>query len=688
MSVRNIPVEQLTVEQAQEELKALAKELADLDKAYYQDDAPLLADWAYDALKKRNEAIEAAFPDLVLSNGPSFRVGAQPSSDFAKVTHLEPMLSLANIFTPEDIVDFTDRTRRFLGLDSNAPLDFVAEPKIVGLSFSALYEDGFLVKAATRGDGAVGEDITQNVLHIDGFPQQLKGKPFPKRIEVRGEVYMAKEDFERLNQTDGGRTFANPRNAAAGSLRQLDPQITAQRHLKFFGYTYGYASELLWTTHAEFLEYLKAWGFSVSSDIVLCKTNEDLLTYYNGMYEKRAFISYDIDGVVYKVNRIDYQQQLGRVSRAPRWAIAHKFPAQQAQTRLNAIRIQVGRTGVLTPVADLEPITVGGVVVSHATLHNADELVRKDIREGDTVVIQRAGDVIPQVVRVVLEKRPDNAVPFTFPERCPICHSHVAQEEDKAARYCTGGLVCSAQALERLIHFVSRDALNIEGLGRQNMTLFFQKEWIKTPADIFTFVKRYALALEMMSGWGAKSLNNLVQAITRAQHNTTLDKFIFALGIREVGESVSRLLAKHFGSFEALQEAALREDALSVLTKIYSVGEVMANYIIAFFQEENNQQLLAQLLSLMTIQPYVASGSSSHPLYDKTIVFTGTLEHFSRNQAKEAALAKGAHVSESVSAKTDFVVVGADAGSKAQKAESLGVKKISEKDFEQMLAIL
>lgn len=689
MSLREIPVQDLTPLEAQAELKELARTLAQADVEYYQNDAPSLTDAQYDSLKKRNEAIEALFPNLVLPESPSLKVGAKAAEGFDKITHLIPMLSLSNIFEEADILEFTDRIRRFLNLTAEDPLDFVAEPKIDGLSYSALYENGVYVKGATRGDGAQGEDITANLSTIRGLPMKLQA-PFPEKIEIRGEVYMTKADFFALNNEQESlnkKTFANPRNAAAGSLRQLDPSITASRKLSVFAYTVGFTSEELWTTHAELLEHLKQWGFPVSPEIQLCHNDDELLAYYRQMGEKRAALSYDIDGVVYKINRMDYQRRLGFISRAPRWAIAHKFPPMQAQTILKKIRVQVGRTGALTPVADLEPVNVGGVMVSHATLHNADEIERKDIREADTVIIQRAGDVIPQIVAVLKDKRPSNSQPFEFPKQCPICHSHVARDPDEAAHYCTGGLICSKQAVERLKHFVSRDALDIEGLGKKNIEAFFEKGWIKTPIDVFYLKERHGEALLNTEGWGEKSVQNLWDAIQKVADGTALDKFIFALGIRQVGQSTARLLAEQFGSFSHLSEEMKKDTAMEELTRIDGIGEVMAADIIDFFNEPNNEKLLEELQNKINLLPFQTNRIQT-PFTGKTVVFTGSLEHMTRMEAKSLALAAGAKVSGSVSAKTDFVVLGADAGSKAKKAAELGIRTLSEKEFKDMLEII
>ena len=679
----------LTKEQARQELEFLAKRLAELDNAYYQDDAPLLTDMEYDRLKKRNEQIEALFPDLVLQNTPSKKVGAKPQEGFAKITHLKPMLSLSNIFEEDEIADFTDKVKRFLGLTSEDQVDFVAEPKIDGLSYSALYIDGQFVKAATRGDGAVGEDITQNIKTIKEFPLTLTS-PFPKQVEVRGEIYMTKADFFALNdqnEREGKKLFANPRNAAAGSLRQLDPKVTASRHLSLFAYTVGDTSEEFWKTQWELLELFKKWGFPVAQEICLCHSDSDLLNFYRHMQEIRADLPYDIDGVVYKTNKVDLQQRLGSIARAPRWAIAHKFPPTKAQTHLNNIRIQVGRLGALTPVADLEPINVGGVMVSHATLHNQDELIRKDIRIGDTVIVQRAGDVIPQVIEVIKEKRPVDSKIFVFPDKCPVCGSKVFKQPDEAVHFCSGGLICPAQALGRLQHFVSKDALDIEGLGKKNMETFFELGWITNPADIFDFEEKRKADLMHMEGWGIKSAENLFEAINKVRQGVALDKFIYALGIQGVGQATARLLAERFTTFDNFENQMCSLLGKEELLQIDGIGDVMAEDIIDFFAEKNNLDLLEKLKSDLIIQKYENNKKQSI-LTGKTVVFTGTLENMTRDEAKALALSVGAKVSGSVSSKTDFVVLGENAGSKEKTARQLGVAIINEKEFKQMLEII
>lgn len=685
------PVSALTDLEAAAELAFLAKRMAELDKAYYQADDPLVSDAEYDALKRRNEAIEARFPHLVRADSPSKKVGAKASEDFAKVTHSVPMLSLGNIFSTDEIFEFSNRIRRFLGLDDDAELAFMAEPKLDGLSFSALYVNGEFVRGATRGDGSVGEDITENLKQIKALPLKLVGNDIPERLDIRGEVIMNKADFFALNdeQTAAGKKpFANPRNAAAGSLRQLDPRITGRRRLSLFGYTFGETSAEPWDSQDAFLQKIRSWGFPVNPEVRLCKTAQELANFFENLADKRPNLPYDIDGAVYKVNRRDWQERLGFVARAPRWAIAHKFPAEQAQTKLENIRIQVGRTGALTPVADLTPVNVGGVMVSHATLHNEDELKRKDIRIGDTVVIQRAGDVIPQVVRVVLEKRPADSVPFEFPTVCPVCGAHVVRDPDEAVQRCSGGLVCPAQAVESLKHFVSRDALNIEGLGAKNMAFFFDRGWIKTPSDVFTLESRVGADIRKLDGWGDKSADNLFAAIRKVAAATPMEKFLFALGIREVGQATARLLAAHYLTMPAfLEQTALAQDresdAYKELLSIESIGDVIACEILDFTAEEHNRTEIDKLLNLMTVTAFVPVENDS-PLAGKTVVFTGSLETMTRSEAKAKAQSAGAKVAGSVSKKTDYVVLGADAGSKAQKAAELGITVLSESEFTEL----
>ena len=683
----------LTRLEAEEELAYLAHRMAELDIAYHQQDAPLVSDAEYDKLKRRNELLEEAFPDLIRADSPSRKVGAAVADGFGQVTHSIPMLSLGNIFTEDDVFDFMDKIHRFLGLPPNEPIEMVAEPKIDGLSFSAVYQNGSFVQAATRGDGAVGEDITANLKTIRQLPMTLKSDDLfsasvPGFIDIRGEVYMARQDFFDLNQiqaADNKKVFANPRNAAAGSLRQLNPQITANRKLSLFAYAVGRVDGATWTTHSGFLEQLKKWGFPVNPEIRLCHTTDEMIAFFRNMAEKRVTLPYDIDGVVYKVNRLDLQERLGFIARSPRWAIAHKFPAEQAMTRLNRIRIQVGRTGALTPVADLEPINVGGVIVSHATLHNADEITRKDIREGDTVVVQRAGDVIPQIVRIVLDKRPSDSYPFSFPTTCPVCGSHAVREGDDAVTYCMGGLICPAQNKERLKHFVSKEALDIEGFGQKNIELFYDLGWIKSPVDIFKLEENHGLEILNLEGWGQKSAINLFDAIRSVKQGVSLSRFIYALGIREVGETTARLLADRFHTWDAFRQVMESSESLNELTQIEGIGLVMATEIKDFFAEEKNRVLLDELSSQLTILPQINEVRQQTFLTGKTVVFTGTLQNLTRAEAKARALQLGAKVASSVSAKTDFVIAGSDAGSKLDKAQNMGIRILNEEDFSSLL---
>ncbi|HEY1613504.1 MAG TPA: NAD-dependent DNA ligase LigA [Rhizomicrobium sp.] len=680
-------VEKLNAKEAAAELARLAEEIAAHDRRYYQDDAPSVSDAEYDTLRRRNVAIEERFPDLTRADSPSLRVGAKPSEKFAKVVHAVPMLSLDNAFEDGDVADFVARVRRFLGWKEDQPLDFVAEPKIDGLSASLRYEDGVLVQGATRGDGEEGEDITANLRTLKDVPLRLHGKA-PKIAEVRGEVYMRHSDFAALNERqakDGKPLFANPRNSAAGSLRQLDPAITARRPLHFFAYAWGEMSAMPAATQWEMLQTFKAWGFTVNPLIRQCHTTEDILAFYRDIETRRATLGYDIDGVVYKVDRLDLQSRLGFVSRSPRWAIAHKFAAEQADTILLDIDIQVGRTGTLAPVAKLKPVTVGGVVVQNATLHNEDEIARKDLRIGDTVVVQRAGDVIPQIVRAVVEKRPDDAKPYKFPDRCPVCHSHAVREVDEkgvaeAARRCTGGLICSAQAVERLRHFVSRNAFDIEGLGEKHITSFFAEGLIKEPADIFKLERRYGSgdkAIAAREGWGEQSAARLFEAINR-RRKIGLDRFINALGIRHVGETTARLLARNFHTLDAFLATMEGESGLAELDAIGGIGETVAEAVRDFFGEPHNRRAVEHLLKELEVESVAAPKAAHSQIAGKTIVFTGSLEKMTRPEAKARAEALGAKVAGSVSKKTDLVVAGPGAGSKLAEAEKLGLAVIDE----------
>jgi len=675
----------LTPLEARAELAELAKQIRHHDELYYQKDAPEISDSEYDALRARYRALREQFPHLAPKDDPEKRVGVPPAAAFSKVTHAVPMLSLNNAFEERDVSDFIERIRRFLGIADSRPLVFLAEPKIDGLSASLRYEGGRLVQAATRGDGATGENITANVLTIRNVPHNLRGR-FPEITEVRGEIYLEREDFAQLNaerEAKGEPVFANPRNAAAGSVRQLDPSVTASRPLKFFAYELG-ESEARPETQHEKRELIRKWGFDINEPSRLCKTIDDLLAYYREMEEKRHSLPFDIDGVVYKLDDVSLQERLGFAGRAPRWAIAHKFAAEQAETRLNKINIQVGRTGALTPVAELEPITVGGVVVSRATLHNEDEIKRKDIREGDVVRIQRAGDVIPQVLEVVLKHRPANSKPFKFPDHCPKCGSLALREEGMAVRRCTGGLICPAQIVERLIHFVSRNAFNIEGLGEQRVRELWELKWLRTPADIFR-LHQHRAALEKREGWGEKSVDNLLKAIEAKRH-IPLDRFIYALGIRQVGEATAKLLARHYRSLarwrSAMMEAREEDsDAWNELTGIDQIGPLIARDITTFFSEPHNLKALDDLSEEVTVEDFQATRSSGSPLAGKTIVFTGTLFAMSRAEAKARAESLGATVAGSVSKNTGYVVAGADPGSKAARARELGVKILSEEEW-------
>lgn len=796
---RAVKVEDLDPAQAASEHAALGAEIAGHDAAYYREDAPLVSDAEYDALRRRYEAIEERFPGLKGEDSLSRRVGAAPSEKFGKVTHAVPMLSLSNAFADVEVEEFVARVKRFLGLAPDEEVAFTSEPKIDGLSCSLRYVGGRLEVAATRGDGAEGEDVTANVRTIADIPERLHGADVPDLIDVRGEIYMAKADFEALNARQAAaeeKVFANPRNAAAGSLRQLDAAITASRPLKFFAYAWGEASDLPAETQYGVVEAFKRWGFSTNPLTIVAKSAEELIAHYRRIEAERALLGYDIDGVVYKVDRLDLQRRLGFVSRSPRWAIAHKFPAEQATTVLEAIDIQVGRTGALTPVAKLAPVTVGGVVVSNATLHNEDEIARKDIRIGDTVVVQRAGDVIPQVVRVIAEKRPADARPYAFPHVCPVCGSHAVREVDPntrkqdVVRRCTGGLICPAQAVERIRHFVSRNAFDIEGLGDENVQLLFESELLRTPADIFRlharpdelrkafFARREERARqrEIETGQARKSVlaagernyldvDNLLAGIEN-RRRVALWRFIFALGIRHVGEATSKALAKNYRTIEAFREAcaaaaaalpgeawfaldgvprigertlaalldavaitdlagtppeeaarklfadaALRADqrtalrgafgddadvvealargaaqkpgaAFAALVTVPEVGWVAATSLGEFFAEEHNTVLIRELLQDVEVAPEAADAvAAESPVAGKTVVFTGSLEKMTRDEAKAMAERLGAKVSGSVSGKTDLVVAGPGAGSKLEKAQALGVKVITEDEW-------
>ena len=686
-------VSKLTIAEAKAELALLANRIAELDVAYYRNDDPIVTDAEYDSLKLRNEQIENAFPELIREDSPSLRVGTAVADEFNKITHTVPMLSLGDIFTEEDVYAFVDKIRRFLGLSEDEDIEMVAEPKIDGLSFSAVYEQGKFMTGATRGDGSIGEDISANLKTIRQLPLSLNAgldlfDDIPDLIDIRGEVYMAKQDFFDLNKVQAEnhkKIFANPRNAAAGSLRQLDANITAERKLSLFAYACGQVKDMKWKTHYEYLEQLKKWGFPVNPEIRVCQNVKDMVSFFREMSEKRASLPYDIDGVVYKVNSFELQRRLGFIARSPRWAIAHKFPAEQAVTRLKKIRIQVGRTGALTPVADLEPVNVGGVIVRHATLHNADEIARKDIRENDMVIIQRAGDVIPQVVEVVLDKRKSDVEPYLFPAVCPVCGSRAVREDSDAVIYCTGGLYCSAQQIEAIKHFVSKDAMDIEGLGQKNIELFFKLGWIKNVVDLLDIRQNHELDLIALDGWGLKSAHNLFSAIEKVCQDTSFNRFLYAIGIREIGEATARILADRYHSWDYFRKEMETDNAIEQLTHIEGIGTVMAQHIVDFFKEEHNQYLLTQLEKRIHISDYQKQQENKTVLTGKSIVFTGTLETMTRQEAKAKAQSVGAKVVSSVSAKTDYVVVGINAGTKLSMAEKWGVRQINEKEFKQML---
>ncbi|MGI4846867.1 MAG: NAD-dependent DNA ligase LigA [Janthinobacterium lividum] len=718
-----IAVAELTETQAADELALLAELISLHDRLYHEQDAPQLSDADYDALRQRNNAIEARFPELIRSDSPLQKVGAEPAAGFRKVTHRVAMLSLDNAFTREDIGDWIDGLRNFLRelRDPGMCVEFALEPKIDGLSCSLLYKDGKLAVAATRGSGTVGEDITANVMTIKDVPQQLAGSGWPALLEVRGEIYMTDAGFLELNaqqEREGGKIFANPRNAAAGSTRQLDASITARRPLCFYAYAWGDASAPFAATQWEARTLFQSWGFQLNEPSVLAAVTDGdlaaLFAYYERIEQQRSNLGFSIDGVVLKVNRLDWQARLGFVSRSPRWATAWKFPPERATTTIDAIECQVGRSGKITPVAHLAPIGVGGVLVQRATLHNADEIERKDIRVGDTVVIQRAGDVIPQVVEVVLDRRPAGSSRYAFPHCCPICDSLLVRNEGEANTYCSGGLVCRAQAVERLKHFASRDAFDIEGLGEKNIELFHQRGLLKTPVDIFRLRERLddhsakagdALtkpALRLWDGWGELSARNLFDAIDRAR-TITLDRFIYALGIRQVGQATGRMLARHYLSLSnwrtAMEAAQDRGSAAyAELLSINGLGENMVDDILAFVAENHNREIL----DLLTL-PQAAPGNgapgtaalevvdferprSSSPIAGKTVVFTGSLESMSRSEAKAQASALGANVAGSVSAKTDFVIIGPGAGSKEKKARELNLNVMDEAQWLAFLA--
>lgn len=707
-----IAVENLTEDQARAELQRLAEEIAHHDALYHGKDAPEITDADYDALKRRNDAIEAQFPQLVRTDSPSQRVGAAPAGIFAQVVHARPMLSLDNTFSDEDVQDFVGSVYRFLGQIPDGSIAFTAEPKIDGLSMSLRYENRRLVTAATRGDGTTGENVTANIRTIREIPEELPADA-PDVVEVRGEVYMAKSDFMALNalmEEQGKQTYVNPRNTASGSLRQLDPKVTASRKLRFYAYAWGEMSEMPADTQSGMVAVFQRWGFPVNPLTRRLHSVEEIIGHYRDIGLQRADLDYDIDGVVYKVDRLDLQARLGFRSRSPRWATAHKFPAEQAFTTVEAIDIQVGRTGALTPVARLTPVTVGGVVVTNATLHNADYIegignagqrIREeghDIRIGDTVIVQRAGDVIPQVLDVVMEKRPEGAAKYAFPTQCPVCGSHAVRERNEktgkldSVTRCTGGFVCRAQAVEHIKHFVSRNAFDIEGLGTKQVDFFFESDdpalMIRTAPDIFTLKQRQERSLtklENIEGFGRVSVRKLFDAID-ARREIALNRFIFALGIRHVGETTAKLLARSYGTYQAFAEAMELAatkfgDAWNELNAIEGIGEVVAASIVEFFKEPRNLEVVQRLLAEVRPLDAETAIAGDSPVAGKTVVFTGSLERFTRDEAKARAESLGAKVAGSVSKKTDYVVAGPGAGSKLDKARELGVAVMTEDEW-------
>jgi DNA ligase (NAD+) len=684
------PADALTEAEAVEELTRLADEIAAHDIRYFQEDAPAISDAEYDALKRRNAEIEARFPHLVRDNSPSLRVGAARSAQFAPVEHGVPMLSLDNAFSDEDALEFDARVRRFLRLEEDVA--YTAEPKIDGLSCSIRYENGVLAQAATRGDGRVGEDVTANIRTLSDIPKRLAGSEWPEVIEIRGEVYLGHEEFAALNEAAaaaGQKTYANPRNAAAGSLRQIDPAITAQRPLRFFAYAWGYVSAPFAASQWEALGKLKGWGFPTTPQSRCVKGAQGLLAAYRAMEAERPKLGYDIDGVVYKVDRLDWQNRLGFVSRAPRWGIARKFPAQQARTVLEGIDIQVGRTGALTPVARLTPVTVGGVVVTNATLHNAAEIERLDVRVGDTVILQRAGDVIPQILGVVPEERPKGAAPYAFPSVCPcplrtdVVRETTASGADTVVRRCSGEFACPFQKLAHLRHFVSRRAFDIEGLGEKQLILFTEKGWLNSPADIFRLRDRRE-ALLALERFGETSVGNLLKNIEE-RRRISLDRFIYGLGIRHIGETTAVVMARGYGTVEAFLEAmdkvAARDpEAVEELDALDQIGGAVIEAAAAFFGEDHNRAMVQDLRAQLDVQA-AEQPKTDTAVAGKTIVFTGALVKMTRDEAKAQAERLGAKVSGSVSKKTDLVVAGPGAGSKLKTAAELGIQVLTEDEW-------
>ena len=693
-----LAVDEFTEAQAKSEHTRLEAEIAAHDRRYYQEDAPTVSDAEYDRLRQRYSAIESRFPQLRTATSLTQRVGAAPSARFAKVRHAVPMLSLDNAFADDDVRDFVGRIRRFLRLPDDDEIAFSAEPKIDGLSMSLRYEHGTLVTGATRGDGNEGEDVTPNIKTLADIPQRLKGTGVPAICEVRGEVYMTKHAFLALNKRQaeaGGQVFANPRNSAAGSLRQKDPLITAARPLGFFAYAWGEISEMPADTQSGMIQWFERCGFKTNPLTKLCRGLDALLKFHHEIEAQRGTLDYDIDGVVYKVDRLDWQERLGFVSRSPRWAVAHKFPAERAITLLKDIEIQVGRTGALTPVAKLEPVTVGGVVVQNATLHNADEIARLDVRIGDTVQIQRAGDVIPQVLGVVTEKRPRGAKPYEFPKVCPcplhtdVVRDQTATGEEGAIARCTGEFACPYQAVEHLKHFVSRRAFDIDGLGDKQIELFYEQGWVKEPADIFTLEQRNSkIRLQEVEGFGETSVRNLFAAIA-ARREIALERFIYALGIRHVGETTAVALARGYGSWQAFHDACLKlakgdDDTRQDMDALDQIGDTVIDSLRDYFAEAHNRRRVERLAEQVTIREAEKPRSDS-AVAGKTVVFTGTLERMTRDEAKASAERLGAKVSGSVSKKTDYVVAGPGAGSKLADAKKLGVKVLTEDEWMKLI---
>jgi DNA ligase (NAD+) len=704
------PVDLLTAKQAKAEHARLTVEISAHDKRYYQQDRPTITDAEYDALRARYTAIEARFPDLRTLESLSLKVGVAPTGRFKKVRHAVPMLSLDNAMAEQDVIDFVARIRRFLKLSEDEKIAFSAEPKIDGLSMSLRYQDGELVTAATRGDGAEGEDVTANIRTLKDVPQTLKGRGVPKICEVRGEVYMTKHAFLALNERQkaaGGELYVNPRNTAAGSLRQKDPAITASRPLGFFAYAWGEMSQMPAETQSGMIKWLEGCGFKTNPLTKICRSTEELLAFHRKIEEGRAELDYDIDGVVYKVDRLDWQERLGFVSRSPRWAVAHKFPAERAMTVVNGILITVGRTGVLTPTAQLEPVGVGGVIVSMATLHNEDyikgvgnkgEVLRegRDIRIGDTVIIQRAGDVIPQVVDVVIDKRPKTAKPYHFPKKCPCyLHTDIVREvtatgEEGARQRCTGEFACPYQKIEHLKLFSSRGAFDIDGLGEKQIELFFEKEWVREPADIFTLEKKHKKQLLEEEGYGETSVRNLLTAIDQ-RREIALDRFIFALGMRHVGETTARALARGYGSWDAFHDACLKvakgdEETIAEMDALDQIGDTVIESIKAYFGEKHNRDIVERLVKQMDKILDVEKPKTDSKIAGKTVVFTGSLEKMTREEAKATAERLGAKASGSVSKKTDYLVAGPGAGSKLAEAKKHGVAVLTEDEWLKLIS--